>query len=162
MVNTKKVARRTLRFSTLDETLAEAQRIADAARAGSLQQLGNWSPGQAFGHLAGGVNFRFDGYPKPAPWYLKLLVRPLRGFILARPFKPGLRVPGIKGGTNAIDVLPLDEGLARFIAATNRLKAQAPPVPNAVFGPLTHDEWITYAVRHSELHLSFFRYGGDK
>lgn len=161
MVNTKKVARRTLRFSTLDETLAEAQRIADAARAGLLQQLGNWTPGQALGHLAAAINFGFDGYPKPAPWYLKLLVRPFKRRILSRPFAPGLRVPGIKGGTNATEVLPLADGLARFVAATERLRAQCPPVPNAVFGPLTHDEWITYAVRHAELHLSFFRYEGD-
>lgn len=158
MVDTRKVSRRTLRFLTLDETLAEAERIAEAARAGKLEQLGNWTPGQAFGHLAAGINFGFEGYPKPAPWYLKLGGRLLKRTILHNPFKPGLRVPGIKAGTNGTELLALEEGLARLHAATEKLRSQTPPLPNEVLGKLTHDEWVLYAVRHAELHLSFFRY----
>jgi hypothetical protein len=36
--------------------------------------------------------------------------------------------------------------------------AKAPPtIPHALFGPLTHDEWIAQHLRHAELHLSFLR-----
>ena len=48
-----------------------------------------------------------------------------------------------------------DEGLRRYRAAMERLRATAPTIPNPVFGRLTHEQWIQLNLRHAELHLSF-------
>jgi hypothetical protein len=52
-VDTAKVAnRRSLRFESIDHVLAEVDRLAESRRAGRLKRLGNWTLGQALGHLA--------------------------------------------------------------------------------------------------------------
>ena len=49
-VNTGKVAdRRVLRFESIDQVLAEVDRLAAAERAGRLRRLGDWTLGQALG-----------------------------------------------------------------------------------------------------------------
>ena len=55
--------RRTLRFNSIDEALAEAERLVAAEREGRLQCVGSWKLGQTLGHLATWANFAFDGYP---------------------------------------------------------------------------------------------------
>ena len=52
---------------------------------------------------------------------------------------------------------PLDEGLEMFRRSIQRLEKTPPPMPSPVFGPMTHDEWKRLAMRHAELHLSFFK-----
>lgn len=52
-VDTKKVAgRRMLRFESLDQVIADVDRLVEAERAGRLTRLGNWTLGQTLGHLA--------------------------------------------------------------------------------------------------------------
>ena len=68
---------------------------------------------------------------------------------------PGMRIGKLPGGTVGLDVLPAEEGLSRYRAAMERLRSTAPTIPNPVFGPLTHDQWIQLNLRHSELHLGF-------
>ena len=58
-----KPARSTLRFESLDEVLAEAERLSVAERNGTLVRAGNWTLGQTLGHLATWCRFAFDGYP---------------------------------------------------------------------------------------------------
>jgi EAL domain-containing protein (putative c-di-GMP-specific phosphodiesterase class I) len=63
-VDTKSVPdRRTLRFETIDQALAEADRLADADRAGRLKPLGNWALGQTLGHLATWADYSYTGTP---------------------------------------------------------------------------------------------------
>ncbi len=63
-VNTSKVSgRRELHFTSLDEILADAQRLA----AGQYRQLGNWSLGQATTHLARTMKMSLDGAKFRAP-----------------------------------------------------------------------------------------------
>ena len=75
-INTKKVeGRRQLRYASLDELLADAQRLA----AGEVRTLGNWSPGQIFQHLAQSMNWSIDGFdfsfPAPLRWVMSLLMK---------------------------------------------------------------------------------------
>ena len=52
-VDTGKVpGRRPLRFESIDQVLAEVDRLVEAERAGQLKRLGNWTLGQVLGHLA--------------------------------------------------------------------------------------------------------------
>jgi hypothetical protein len=149
--------RRTLHFTTIEEILRDAEKLASAERKGNLRQVGKWTLGQASGHLAAWINYGFDGTPAKVPLIIRLFARPLRKKFIYKPMHPGGRLPKIPGGTLALEILPTDEGLARLRLACNRLKADVPKIPNPVFGKLSADEWRNLHMRHAELHLSFLR-----
>lgn len=149
--------RRRLRFETIADALAEADRLVVAERTGRLDRAGNWPLGQTLGHLATWADFAFDGYPPAvrAPLPVRLILRLFRGRILNKGMMTGVRVGNAPGGTIGLDVLPTDEGLRRFRAATERLGATIPTVVNPAFGRLSHEDWIKLNLRHAELHLGF-------
>lgn len=147
--------RRKLRFESVDAALAEAEGLVAAERAGTLDRLGNWSLGQALGHLATWANFAFDGYPSAvrAPWPVRLILRLMRGRILNDGMMSGVKIRGIPEGTLGLDPMDADEGLRRLRAAMERLRSTAPTLDNPAFGRLTHEQWIQLNLRHAELHL---------
>ena len=151
------VNRRTLRFASIDDALSEAERLVAADREGRLDRAGNWKLGQALGHLATWANFAFDGYPPEvrAPLPVRMILRLMRGTILKKGMMAGVRVGELPGGTVGLEPMEPEEGLRRFRAALERLRASAPTIPNPVFGPLTHEQWIQLNLRHAELHLGF-------
>jgi hypothetical protein len=157
-INTKKVTgRRQLDFSTLADVLADAEKIAASEGAGTLRILGNWTPGQAFNHVATWASFPYDGYPpklKP-PWWVKILAKMMRGRLFSGGLKPGFNIPGVPGGTLGIEPISTQDGLAKLRAAFARLDTAPPAIPNPVFGPLTHDEWKKLNISHAMLHFSF-------
>lgn len=154
-VDTSKVQRRSLRLETIAQALAEADRIAAAERAGRLKRLGNWTPGQVFGHLATWVAFAFDGTPLKPPWIIKVILKMQKNRLLKRGLPAGAKIPDVPGGTLGTEPMSLDEGLARYKSAMQRIDREAPTKPNVIFGRLTHEEWKQLQLRHSELHLSF-------
>jgi hypothetical protein len=149
--------RRKLHFQTIDEALAEADRLASAEREGLLVRAGNWSLGQALGHLATWATFAFEGYPAEihAPLPVRLVLRCFRGTILNKGMMSGVRIGKVPGGTVGIDELTTEDGLRRFRSAMERLQREAPMLVNPVFGKLTHEQWIQLNLRHAELHLGF-------
>lgn len=149
--------RRTLSFASLDDLAAEARRIADADRAGTLRRAGNWSAGRTFGHIATWIDFALDGYPPDLrpPWLIKVILRTQKKKFLRGPLPSGVRIPKIKEGTLGTQDLPTEEGLARVLRSCTRLASTAPTVNNPIFGQLTHQEWIAGNLRHAEHHLGF-------
>src|SRR5687767_14780046 len=95
------IQRRKLRFETIDDALAEAERLVAAEREGRLQRAGNWTLGQALGHLAAWANFAFDGYPPEcrAPLPVRMIARLLRNRFVTRPMPAGVRLGKAPGGT---------------------------------------------------------------
>jgi hypothetical protein len=160
MINTKKVRdRRKLRFESVNDALRNASALAAADARGSLRALGNWTPGQTLGHLAFWASAPFDGYPdmpRP-PIFVRALLPLLKKRFLNNGMPAGVYLSGVPGGTFGIDVMPIDEGLAKMQFAFERLGKQAPTIPNKMFGRMSHDDWIRLNLRHAELHLSFFR-----
>ena len=150
-------ARRKLRFETIDDALADAERLVAAERAGTLSRCGTWTLGQALGHLATWACFAFDGYPPEvrAPLPVRMVLRLMRGKILNQGMTAGVKIGRLPGGTVGLDVVDAEEGLRRFRAAFERLRDSAPTIDNPVFGKLTHAQWIQLNLRHAELHLSF-------
>jgi len=72
-INTGKVQdRRTLRFESLDEILAEVERLAIAKE---VRPLGNWSSGQVVQHLAMTLDNSIDGFPSFVPLPIRLFMR---------------------------------------------------------------------------------------
>jgi hypothetical protein len=150
--------RRTLRFDTVDDAIAEADRLVAADRDGRLTRTGTWELGQMLGHLATWAGFSFDGYPPevgspPAP--VRWIGRLVKNRTLTKGMMAGMKIGRVPGGTVATDKMPPDEGLSRFRAAMERLRDNDPAKPNPVFGPLTHEQWIQLNLRHAELHMSF-------
>src|SRR5687767_4143220 len=110
------IQRRILRFNSLDDALAEAERLVAAEREGRLDRAGNWPLGQTFGHLATWANFAFDGYPPAirAPLPVRMVLRLMRGGILSKRMTAGMRIRGVPDGTVGLDPLESIEGLSRF------------------------------------------------
>jgi hypothetical protein len=148
---------RTLRFETIDDALAEAERLVGGEREGRLAQAGTWPLGQTLGHLATWAGFAFDGYPASVqpPWLVRTIGRMLRNRILTKGMMPGMKVGRVPGGTLGLEPMSVEDGLARYREAMQRLRTTAPTIPNPVFGPLTHEQWIQLNLRHAELHFSF-------
>jgi hypothetical protein len=156
-VDTGKVAgRRILRFESIDQVITEVDRLAEAERTGRLKRLGNWTLGQALGHLAAWMEYGYTGVPLKVPFFIRWILRLRKRKFLYGPMRAGARIPRVEGGTLATDPLPLEEGLGRYRHALERLKVEAPTAPSPIFGRLTHEESIALSLRHAELHLGFF------
>lgn len=152
-------ARRRLRLATLDDLLAEIDRIVAADRAGTLRSAGNWTAGQVFGHLAAWTNYAYEGYPMRVPWFIRILIRMKLKSYLRDGMPAGVRLPNVAAGTYGVDVLPIDEGAQRLRAAVRRLQNGEPSnYDSPAFGRLTLEDRIALNLRHAELHLSHLLY----
>jgi hypothetical protein len=157
-IDTGKVQnRRALRFNSIDEALADVDRLAEAERAGRLVKLGNWPLGQSLGHLATWTEFCFTGTPLQPPWFVKAIVRLRKKKYLTGQMPAGVKIPRVPNGTLGTEAMSTEQALARYRAVMERLRGEAPTMPNVIFGPLNHDEWIQLSLRHAELHLSFLQ-----
>ena len=154
--DTGKVAgRRILRFESIDQVMADVDRLAEAERAGRLGRLGNWTLGQTLGHLACWAEYSYIGTPLKVPFLLRFILRGRKRRFLYQPMRAGVKIPGVTGGTLATAPMSLEAGLVRMRRIMERLKAEAPSKPQAIFGPMTHEEWVALHCRHAEMHLGF-------
>ncbi|MCB9845509.1 MAG: DUF1569 domain-containing protein [Phycisphaeraceae bacterium] len=163
-INTKHVARRELRFASLDELSAELDRLEAAHHAGTLAWTGNWTPGQNFQHLARFMTCSIDGFPPGKP---PLLMRTIIRLIAKRPATRGMRPPaGIKLPKQAAFFLPdpevaFEDGLAELRGCLDRVgSGERFVAPSPVFGRLTHTQWTNLHLGHSALHLGFLHPDG--
>lgn len=161
-VNPRTARRRMLALASLADLNAELDRLEAAHRAGKLRRTGNHEPGAIFAHLAMATKASFDGFPTQAGLPLRILGRLLKRRLLARPFKPGLKLSS-KNEALAWDTsVTFDDGLARLRAEMTRLTAAQsagpkPQMPHPFFGDMSPDDWFVYHLRHAELHLSFLQ-----
>jgi hypothetical protein len=157
-VNTKKASRRSVRYASLEDAVTDADRLAAADRAGALRASGNWTLGQALGHIAGWSDCHFLGFPDlpPTPFFIRVMMKLSRGYILKKGLPAGITLRGVESGTKFTEQFTVDDGLARFHAAIHRLHHEVPRHPSPGFGHMTRDECRALFLRHAELHLSFF------
>jgi hypothetical protein len=162
MINTRKAIRRPLRFESVDDLLAELDRIETANLAGTIRATGNWTVGQILAHLAAWVEYGWDGYPIKAPplairWVLKWMLPGM----LRDGMKVGVKIPGVAAGTTAADPMETSEAIERYRTALGRL-ARGEPVryDSPAFGPMSDADRTRLQLRHAELHLGFLSLGG--
>jgi len=158
MINTAKVQdRRRLRYNSIDDLLADIDRIVASDKTGKLRRTGNWTAGQAMGHLAAWVNYGFEGYPmKPPPWIIRFLIGLKKKKYIHDAMDSGVHIPKVAGGTFATETMNTEEAAARLRKALTRLKAGEPAkFDSPAFGPMSYDDRIGLNLRHAELHLSF-------
>jgi Protein of unknown function (DUF1569) len=155
-VETGKVTtRRKLKFDSIDQVLADVDRLIAVERDGRLRHVGNWTLGQTLGHLASWAEYSYSGIPLQTPFFIKWILRSRKQKFIHEPMRAGVKIPGVSGGTLATEPVPLDEAQGRIHRALARLKSEAPTIVHPIFGPLSHDEWIAINLRHAELHLGF-------
>jgi hypothetical protein len=155
-VNTAKAERRPLRFECIGDLLAEIDRLIAAEAEGRLRCSGNWTLGQAFGHLSTWIDYGYDGYPMRVPWLIRTLIRMRLKKYMHEGMPGGVRIPRVPGGTYGTDVLPTQEGAARLKKSLGRLAAGEPAkYQSPAFGDMSHDDRVTLNLRHAELHLGF-------
>jgi hypothetical protein len=151
-VDTKKVeGRRKLHFETIEDIGADVEQLAR----GPVRNLGNWTPGQVFKHLALAMTYSIDGFPTRAPFPLRIVGKLVKKRVLIKGMSPGFQ---LKKDT-ARDLVPgptdWQEGLAAIRTAMKRLQTETKRKPHGFFGSMTKDEYEQLHCRHSELHLSF-------
>src|SRR5438128_1495200 len=100
LIDTKRVAdRRTLRFDSITQCLAEVDRLANLEREGKLTRLGNWTLGQTLGHMATWAEFAFDPCPLHPPLAIRIVMKFMKKKFLRDPMPAGFRMPKIAEGT---------------------------------------------------------------
>ncbi len=149
-VDTKKVSgRRALRFNTVEEILADAERLAAAP----ATTLGNWSQGQIYRHLGETMNQCIDGLDISPPWYFKIIGRLIRRRFLTKPMPAGFQLP------KSTKLLPpeigIDDGLQYLHDAVARLRNESKRCDSPLLGKMTADDWTLLHCRHAEHHLSY-------
>lgn len=149
---------RKLHFSTIDELQAEIDRIVAADQAGTLRCSGNWTAGQAFGHVAAWINYAYDGYPLRTPWFIRMILKRRVRKYLRDGMPRGVRIPKVRGGTYGIDPMTTQEGAARLRAALQRLGSEPARFESPAFGPLSASDHVALNIRHAELHLGYLHY----
>jgi len=163
VVNTKTVTgRRDLHFATIDDCISDVHKIMAADLEGRHSPLGNWSPGQILSHVAAWIDYGYEGFPvKALPWPVRLIMRKLKlPKMLAHGMEPGVKIPGVAGGTTGADDVPVSEAGPRLIAALRRLASDEPAkFPSPAFGELSNEDRRRLMVRHAEMHMSFLRLG---
>jgi len=158
-VNTRKIKdRRAPRFQTFAEAIHDAEALADAEQRGTLRVTGNWTLGQAVGHVATWARFALDGYPEMPrpPWYIRVFAPILKSPFLNRGLPAGANLGNLPGGTFGTDMIATDQALRELREALSRLEKETPTVRNPFLGEMSHEEWIKLNLRHAELHFSFF------
>lgn len=151
-VNTKQVTgRRTLKFNSLDDILADAEKLA----AGPIRVLGNWSPGQIFQHLAITMNGAIDGMPLKASLLLRMFGWLFKNKILTGTMPAGIQLPADSAKHLVPPETTLDAGLQSLRAATQRMKTESHRAKSPFLGALTREQYDQLQCRHAELHLSF-------
>lgn len=159
-INTRTVKdRRKVRFEKVADAVRDAEVLAEAERRGALRASGNWTLGQAVGHVAVWANYAFDGYPEmpQPPWFVRVLVPLFKNHFLNKGLPAGAKLGKVPGGTFAIERMETDRAIDVLRAAFERLERQTPPGSHPLLGAMTHDDWIKLNLRHAELHFSFFQ-----
>lgn len=148
-VNTKQVTRRTgIHYESLDDVLTDAEQLAGD----QSKQLGNWSPGQVYSHLAKPMNASIDGFG----FTISAPVRLILQLFMKRRFLRKSIPAGINGGNFSSPQKVSDEqGLDDLRAAVKRQTEEPSRVEHPGLGKLSREEWTNFHLRHAELHMSF-------
>jgi hypothetical protein len=153
-IDTGKVTgRRQLHFDSLDDILADVDKL---GRAREIRTLGNWPAGKVLKHLATSFNKSIDGYENPVPAVVRFFLRLfLKNSFLTKPLSPGFRLPANAQAEMWSASASVSEATEAVRGAIGRLRAETHRVPHPAIGPLTVDEWNQFHCRHAEMHLSF-------
>lgn len=143
--------RRDLRLKTLDDVLAELDRL----EASNIQTVGKWSFYQILTHVAGALDSSISAYPRLLPGLIRKTIGPLafrrmlaKGFMDEGSPNPDAPREREEGDAEAA-MKQLRSAIARF------RKHSGPVAEHPFFGTLTKEDFTTLHAYHASLHLSF-------
>jgi len=146
------VGRRQLSFQTLDEAVADAERLVASP---STRALGNWPLNNLLMHMGTAINSSIDGISAKAPLFLRLIGPFMKRRIFRKGMPPGIRLPKAREAAFFPAASSTEEALRFFRTAAARVRQEKMTARHPALGPLTHEEWLLLHRRHAELHLSF-------
>jgi hypothetical protein len=151
-VDTGKVeGRRQLSFNSLDEILADVERL----NQGPVKNLGNWSSGQVLKHVTIVMTASLDGFHHTAPWFVRLIGKLVKKKMLTKPMSAGFTLPSNAAAEMVPGPIEWADAVRQFRDVVRRLQSEEKRMPSSFLGKLTREEWDRLHCRHSELHLSF-------
>jgi hypothetical protein len=160
-ISTKEVQRRSLKLDTIDQCVEELDRIEAAGANGTLEVLGNWTPGQIMAHLSAWIEYGWDGYPmKGPPFFVRWILKFAMKRMVKNGMSAGFSIPGVEGGTTGQDDMELIAGIARLKKALERLKTEPATHDSPALGKVSEEFRTQLNLRHAELHLGFLNYPG--
>ena len=155
----KPVPFRKLDYANLDEMLAD---VDDLLQYG-YERSGNWTLGQAAGHVAEWISFPMDGFPTP-PLLMRSAFRVMRVTGVAQRMAKNILADGFKPGTPTAPVTVPDAsysdqaGVARLRAVVQQLKQFDGPLQESpLFGPLDHATHVRVSLLHGAHHFGFLK-----
>src|SRR5262249_26125168 len=155
-----------LALQSICEFRQEIDRLNVSRQQGRLQKGGNWSLDQCCQHLARWIEFSIDGFPFKYPWYLRLIGRLVRvaswHWLVWMLLRPGFVNPPSARAVEPDSSVSAGDGVKYLLQQISRIESGERMVqPSPVEGPITHDQWCYFHLRHAELHLSFQIPSGD-
>jgi hypothetical protein len=143
---------RELTFGSVDEILPEIQRLASML----VETSGNFTLAQIIDHLARSNDVVTGKLPSPQiPLPVRMMTRTFRGFILSRPFKPGIKLPPTAQSIFWCDAgQTVDDAIGHYEESLVRYREMNPLPRHILFGNLTRERHDRLQCLHSALHLS--------
>lgn len=147
--------RRTLRFETLDDLVADARAVALRPH----RATGNWNASQILLHVAGLIAHANRGSELRMPAPVRVLGRAIKlSGVWKRPIPAGIKAPpSLMAQNDANAAVPAEEAFATLEREVAEARARPMSHPSPLLGKLTHEEWVTVHCRHAELHFSFLK-----
>ena len=137
-VDTAKVeGRRTLKFNTIDDILADVERL----NLGKVRTIGNWSSGQILRHLSLPMIWCLDGAPVIAPWYIRVFGWFIKNRFPVNPMSAGFKLPKVMAEHLIPGETTWEEGLAAIRTGIQRMKTESQRKPSPFLGELTREQW---------------------
>jgi hypothetical protein len=160
-VDTKTAPHRALRFASMADVLDEAERIEAALRDGTATHTGNWSIGEIGDHCAKFIAAACDGFGARAPAIVRLVLRAMyyKKAMGPDPMPTGFKLPKQAASLRPDDGITDAEGLDHLRKELKRVLAGKEMThPSPIFGPLSHDQWVTIQTKHCAMHMGFITY----
>jgi Protein of unknown function (DUF1569) len=145
--------RRELSFKSLDEAVAEVERLAR----GNTRTTGNHTFGQIVEHLARILDTAVGKtIPPRLPLILRLVMPVAKHIVLRGPVKPGFKLPteaqSFYWPEGDVDV---QQALAHLRESVEDFKTKGPLAINPIFGKLSRERTLKLQCDHCAMHLSF-------
>lgn len=144
--------RRELSFNSLDEVVAEAERLAG----GEVRTTGNHTFAQILEHLARTHDMATGKIQPPKmPWIMRMLMPLMRKRIFSGPVQPGIKLPAEAEAMFWPAEVDVQEALAHLKASVENYNTNGPLPVHPIFGKATREQNDRLNCGHCAMHLSF-------
>ena len=145
--------RRELSFDSLDEAVAEVERLAQ----GEVRVTGSHSFAQIIEHLARTHEVAIGkATPPRLPFMMRLIMPLMKGMVLNAPVKPGLKLPDkAQSFFWPQDDVDLQQAISHLKESVEQYKALGPLPVHPVFGKASREQIDRMNCGHCAMHLSF-------